>query len=186
MKIPNTTRKKALLIIDVTESFTLDRNKHIIANINKIIDNIDYDLYISSIPYNKDWSLWTTQTWWFHLLKESDKLDISLEQSLINKNHILVNKISKSIFKADINIEKILRENNIEEVHIVGYETNDCVMASAMESFDLWFYTFVIEEACETGSTAVNHSYATSILNYLKLTNNSKFVGYENTEFKIV
>ena len=79
-----------------------------------------------------------------------------------------------------------MMENNIEEIHIVWYETNDCIMASAFESFDLWYYTFVIEEACETRTTANNHIKAIEILNYLKLTNNSKFVWHDKIDFKIL
>lgn len=184
MKIPQTWRKKALIIVDVTQSFTLERNKYIIPEINKIINNIDYDLFVTCIPYNKEWSLWTKQRWWNDLLNSDDKLDASIKESLGNKNHISFRKISKSAFKWDLNLEEELKDNDIKEIHIVWYESNDCVLATSFEAFDLWFYSFVIEEACETWSTEINHKHAISILDYLNLTNNSKFVGYEKTEFK--
>lgn len=53
-------------------------------------------------------------------------------------------------------------------------------MASAFESFDLGYFTFVIEEASETRTTQTNHLKAIDILNYLNLTNNSNFVGKNN------
>ena len=186
MKIPITWRKKALIIVDVTECFILDRNKYIIPKINKIIDNIDYDLFVSCVPYNEQWSLRTEQGWWFDLIGKIDKLDASIEKSLENKNHIQFKKITKSAFKWDLNLEKALKDNDIEEVHIVWFESNDCVMATAFEAFDLWFYSFVIEEACETWSTESNHKHAIPILEYVNLTNNSKFVGYEKTDFKVI
>lgn len=186
MKIPITWRKKALIIVDVTESFINDRNKYIIPNIVKIIENINYDLFISTIPYNEKWSLRVKQGWWFDLIGQDDKLNSTIIKSLEIKNHITLRKITKSAFKWDLNLEKLLSDNNITEVHIVWYESNDCVLATAFEAFDLWFYSFIIEEACETWKTASNHEYAIPILKYLNLTNNSKFVGYEKTEFKVI
>ena len=186
MKIPITWRKKALIIVDVTETFILDRNKYIIPNIVKLINNIDYDLFVTTIPYNKQWSLRTEQVWWNDLLDEKDNLEESIEEALIGKNHITTNKLTKSAFKWDLNLEKVLRDKNIEELHIVWYESNDCILATTFEAFDLWFYSFVIKEACETWTTASNHEHAIAILDYLKLTNNSEFVGYEKTEFKVI
>lgn len=186
MKIPITWRKKALIIVDITESFILDRNKYIIPWINNLINNIDYDLFVTCIPYNKKWSLRTSQIWWNDLLDKKYKLDSSILKALENKNHIQLNKISKSAFKWDLRLVDILKDKDIKEVHIVWYESNDCVLATAFEAFDLWFYTFVIEEACETWTTESNHKHAIAILNYLKLSNNSKFVGFEKTEFKEV
>ena len=179
MKIPMTWRKKALIIVDVTESFINDRNRYIIPNINKLINNVDYDLFISFLPYNEESSLRTEQGWWFDLIGEIDKLDSSIEENLKGKNHIQSKKITKSSFKWDLNLEKTLRDKNIKEVHIVWFESNDCVMATVFEAFDLWFYSFIIEEACETWKTELNHKNAMLILNYINLTNNSKFVGYE-------
>lgn len=83
----------------------------------------------------------------------------------------------------DIDIHQLLQEKAIEEIHIVGTESNDCVMATALESMDLGYFTFVIEEAVETGHTALNQERALGILNYLNITNNSNFVGRENTAF---
>jgi len=184
MKIPQTWRKKALIIVDVTESFTLERNKYIIPNINKLINNIDYDLFVSCLPYNEKWSLRVEQVWWNDLINKVDRLDKTIEKSLKDKNHIQLRKISKSAFKWDLNLGKALRDNDIEEVHIVWYESNDCVLATALESFDLWFYSFVIEEACETWNTKENHKKALDLLKYINLTNNSDFVWNKETKFK--
>ena len=183
MQIPNTWRKKALLIVDIQESFIIDRNKYIIPKIEKIINNLDYDLIISSITYNKKNTQWDKQIWWTEMQDIREDIIPELSEILKNKSHIKVEKLTRSIFKADTDILNILKQNKIEEIHIVWYETNDCVMASCFDSIDLEFYTFVIEEACETRTTASNHSKAIDILNYLNLTNNSQFVWKEKTDF---
>jgi len=184
MKIPITWRRKALIIVDVTETFTLDRNKYIIENINKLIKEVNYDLFVTCVPYNKKWSLWTEQVWWNDLVDKVDVLDKSIKKSLSWKESIKISKITKSAFKWDVKLEKVLKDKDIEEVHIVWYETNDCVLATTLEAFDLGFYSFAIEEACETWKTEINHKNALSILEYINLTNNSKFVWFDNVKFK--
>lgn len=182
MKIPNTKRKKALFIVDVQNWFIIERNKYILWNIINIIKNIEYDLIVYSISYNQEWSLWYNQIWWCENTTDDDILPEILEL-LKSKNTIKVNKLTRSVFKCDEDLKSILKINNIQEIHITWYETNDCVFATAQESFDLWYYTFVLEEAVETRTFQPNHTKAIEILNYLCLTNNSKFVWYEKTNF---
>jgi nicotinamidase-related amidase len=84
-----------------------------------------------------------------------------------------VDKETKSVFKGDKNVASILREKNITEVHIVGLDTNDCVLATAYESFDLGFVTYVIEECCQSSLSEELHKYAIEILRGQNMTNNS-------------
>lgn len=176
MFIPQTGRKKALLIVDVQDGFIIERNKYILPNIIELIQKGNYDVIVYSIQYNDEKSLWYKQIGWCEWVPETDTLE-EIKQALEAKTTYKVNKLTRSIWKADENVQEILKKHDIEEVHLCGYESNDCVFASALESFDLGYYTFVIEEATETRTTAVNHTYAINILNYLNLTNNSKYVG---------
>lgn len=176
MFIPQTTRKKALLIVDVQDGFIIERNKYIIPNIIELIEKGDYDMIVYSIQYNDEKSLWYKQIGWCEAVPEKDTLK-EIQLALRWKKFLKVHKLTRSIWKCDEWLDSILKANEIEEVHLCGYESNDCVFASALESFDLGYYTFVIEEASETRTTAVNHTYAINILNYLNLTNNSKYVG---------
>jgi nicotinamidase-related amidase len=70
-------------------------------------------------------------------------------------------------------LHQYLQDNEIEEVHIVGVDTSDCVLASAHESFDLGYFTFVIEECCQVAHDRTLHEKAVDILRFGKLTNNS-------------
>lgn len=180
MYIPQTGRNKALFIVDVQKEFIINRNKYIIPYIVELIQKGDYDTILYSISYNKEWSLWYKQIGWFENPKETDTIPEILQALQTHKNVYKVMKLSKSIFKCDENIHKILQKHQIEEIHICWYESNDCVFVTAEESFDLWFFTFVIEEATETRTTAINHTYAIALLKYLNLTNNSNYVGKNN------
>lgn len=186
MKIPLTWRKKALIIVDVQDWFIVDRNKYIIPKIEKIIKHIEYDLIVSTLAHNKKDSLWIKQIWWEEYLEENDHREKSIVKAIDSKKHIFIEKASRSAFKWDIFLKTILKEQDIKEVHIVWIESNDCVMATALESIDYWFFTFVIEEATETRTTEINHKYALDILRYLKLTNNSKFVWHDKIKFEII
>lgn len=179
MFIPQTGRKKALFIVDVQTGFIIERNKYIIPNIIKLIEEWNYDLIVYSIQYNDENSLWYKQIWWCEQILETDTIQ-EIKDALIWRKNLKVNKLSRSVFKCDENLKEVLWENKIKEIHICWYESNDCVFATAQESFDLWYFTFVIEEATETRTTQVNHTYAINMLNYLNLTNNSNYLGKNN------
>lgn len=185
MKIPITGRKKALIVVDVQKTFVLDRNKYILSNIRKVIENIYYDIIICTISHNEKKSLWFYQTWWDEWLEKED-VDSRILKSLEGKEYKVARKLSKSAFKWDLDLHQLFQKRNIEEVHIVWFESHDCVYATAQEAFDFWYYVFVIEEATETWSTKANHKKAIDLLNYQNLTNNSDFVWNKNTKFIIL
>lgn len=116
---------------------------------------------------------------WCEPVLETDTIP-EIKKTLEWKNVLKVSKLARSIWKCKEDLKSFLSKNSIEEIHICWYESNDCVMASAFESFDLGYFTFVIEEASETRTTQTNHLKAIDILNYLNLTNNSNFVGKNN------
>jgi len=72
----------------------------------------------------------------------------------------------------DQDVADYLHSLGIEEVHLVGTETNDCVFATAMSAFDLGFRPYVLEECCEALYKG-RHMQGLQLLRYQKLTNNS-------------
>lgn len=172
MKIPNSNRKKALIIVDVQSAFINRRNKYTVNNICKFISSTNYDLYVNAIFHAEKGSIWDKQTDWilpkdkdFHTVEEIDSL-------LKTKKVIHIEKTTKSVFKGNLDLKKILKDYEIQEVHIVGFDTDDCILATAYESFDYGFFTYVIEECC--GSENIrDHKRALGTLNRMNLTNNS-------------
>jgi nicotinamidase-related amidase len=73
-----------------------------------------------------------------------------------------------------------LKEKQIEEIHIVGLDTYDCITATAHEASDLGFYTYIIEECCQATTSQELHERAVANLRQTKLTNNSCI---ENIDF---
>jgi nicotinamidase-related amidase len=179
-------RKKALIIVDVQPIFLNKNNKHILSNIAERINTIPYDLYVNAVFYADKDSIWKKQTGWSVPKKEA-KTESSIKKLLDKKENVInVNKQTKSVFKGHAGFETfryfkvendlcdvkgVLHHNDIEEVHIIGLDTNDCVLATAYEAFDLGFFTYVIEECTQSSEGNEIHGKAIDLLRHVGLTN---------------
>lgn len=161
-----TTRKKALIIVDVQTGFLTDENKWIIPNVQKLLREAKYDLYVEATFHADKDSLWDKQTNWTFPYEPT----IQEIKALLPKNTVEIIKTTKSVFGGDRDVTEILKENNIEEAHIVGLDTNDCVMATAFDAFDAGFFTYVIEECTESSSGSRLRDMALEILRNVDLT----------------
>jgi len=173
MKIPSAPRKKALLIIDVQPAFITKRNKYVIRNIKRLLQDTRYDLYVNALFSAEKGSLWDKQTGWicpkdnqFHTIDE-------IASVLQNKKAVSIEKNTKSIFKGNRDLLKLFKQKRIREVHVIGLDTDDCVLATALESFDLGFFTYVIEECSESSASRSLHQHTIALLRHLNLTNHS-------------
>lgn len=142
--------KKALLIVDVQEGFFNDHNRWIIPNIQRTIREGEYELIIEATFHAEKGSLWDTQVNWTFPLSPT----ITEIKELLPSNALSLIKTTKSAFKGDKDVTAALHAAVIEEVHVVGLDTNDCVFATAQESFDLGFRTYVIEDCTESSEGA--------------------------------
>ncbi len=148
------------------------------------MNSTSYDLYINAVFYTGKNSIWQRQTKW-SLPKKEAKNHILIEEILDKKrkendNVIYILKKSKSVFKGWIinsamlngfTPQEYLYGKDIEEVHIVGLDTNDCVLATAYEAFDLGFFTYVIEECVQSSEGNNIHKKGIDLLRHLGLTN---------------
>lgn len=172
MKLPSTGRKKVLVVIDVQPAFIKSHNKHIIDNIVSLIDKVPYDLYIEAVFHAEKGSLWDKQQDWTSPSGDDTHTVKEIAEALKRHATVKVLKDSRSVFKGNQNIREILKDNDIEELHLVGTETNDCVFATALEAFDLGFPVYVLEECCES-ATKGRHEPAVGLLRHQHMTNNS-------------
>lgn len=162
--------KKALIIVDVQPAFITKRNEYVVENIMSLLRKTPYDLYVESIFHAERGSLWDTQTGWICPKDKNFHTDARILRVLKGKRVVHVEKETKSVFKGSKDLKKFLRDRGIKEVHIVGYDTNDCVLATAYEAFDLGFFTYVIEGCVESSSTKALHKNALTLLRHLSLT----------------
>lgn len=173
MRTPASNRKKALIIIDVQPGFIKPKNKAIIKKIIWLLNNKHYDAYIESVFNAEKNSLWEKQQNWILPKGPDTHTDFEIGKALKKYSSLLITKQTKSVFKGSTNLQTYLSKKNIKEVHIVGLDTNDCILASAYEAFDLGFLTYVIEECCQSSSSENLHKNALALLRHQNMTNHS-------------
>ncbi len=162
--------KRALIIVDVQPAFITPWNKNIVGKIKNLLETKKYDLHITSVFHAEKGSIWYKQQKWVCPKDKNTAILEEIKKELNGKNVIEVIKTTKSVFKGKPNIIPYLKKYNIKEIHIVGYDTNDCIVATAFESFDRGFLTYVLENYCQSSSSNKLHKDALSLLRYQNMT----------------
>lgn len=171
MKLPNTGRKKALIVVDLQPAFIKDHNSHIVSRVKALLGQVDYDAYIEAVFSAEKGSLWDTQQDWICPEGEDTHSVDEIRELLESNNPLRVHKHTRSIFRGNQDVVAFLKEKDIEEVHLVGTETNDCVLATAFDAFDSGFPVYVLEECCES-ATEGRHQMGLDLLRIQGMTNN--------------
>lgn len=170
IKIPRSNHRRALILVDLQNGFLKKQKARLVRNLAKLLKQEKYDLYIEVTFHAKPGSLWEKQIHWTFPYEATAPEVLKLLEGI---NAVKVIKETRSAFKGDKNIAHLLKKNKIQEIHIVGFDTNDCVFATAQEGFDNGFYTYIIEECTGSSGGSLLHRNAIKILRYLGLTNNS-------------
>jgi nicotinamidase-related amidase len=176
MIIPRSGRRTALAVVDVQTAFINATSRSTVLNITRLIESFPYDSYVEAVFSAERGSLWDRQTKWI-LPDGKDVRTISEVAELLRGGRVTrIHKHTKSIFNenGDGDVSRILRSDGIEEIHLVGFDVNDCVLASALDSFDRGFFTYVIEECCGASGGPGLKDHAVAILRHLNMTNNSQ------------
>ena len=148
--------KKALLIVDLQSDFcpggalgVKDGDK-IVPVINNMIDKFDF--VISTQDWHPEDSV-HFEKWPPHCIANThgadfqpdlntEKIDLKLQKGTINKDD------GYSAFEAtNASLVDFLRENRITSLYICGLATDYCVKASALDSLNEGFHTYVITDA---------------------------------------
>lgn len=171
MNIPVTGNKKALLIVDLQPAFIKPHNRHIINNIKALLENVTYDCYAEAVFHAEEDSLWQKQQQWF-CPKNNDTRTVEEIRPLLKQHQPLqILKSTRSAFRGNQDVRAYLLARDVQEVHIVGTETNDCILATAFDAFDSGFLPYVIEECCESG-TEGRHEMGLKLLRIQGMSNN--------------
>jgi nicotinamidase-related amidase len=171
MKLPDTGKRKALIVVDVQPAFINEQNKHIIPHIKRLIEATSYDAYVEAVFSAEKGSLWDLQQDWICPQTEETHTVKEVADVLEAKKPLQVHKHTRSVFKGNQDVTAYLIEHEIEEVHIVGTETNDCILATVFDAFDSGFAPYVLEECCES-ATEGRHQMGLDILRIQGMTNN--------------
>ena len=180
--------KKALIIVDVQDIFLNKKNKHVLVPISDLLESVPYDMYINAVFHAEKSSIWEKQIGW-NVDRSEAKTHASIQKILDKKSNVVnVIKQTKSVFKCELNLKQgqvftecdfyglvgYLRVNGVKEIHIIGLDTNDCVLATAYEAFDLGFYTYVIEECVQSSEGNDLHIKSIDLLRHVGLIKNRR------------
>ena len=172
MHIPKSKNRKALIIVDVQPFFIKKRDSKILENILKLLKQETYDCYANIVFFSEGNPEWEEQEHW----KCPEEYAVTVPEvmeAIRDKKVLHIKKSTKSAFKGEPKLEPWLKENKIHEVHIIGFDTNDCVFVTANEAFDLGFKSYVIEEATGSSEGEKYRREAIDILRELNMTNHS-------------
>ncbi len=171
--IPNPKKKRALVVVDVQKGFTTEENAYVIPAIKKIITEGDYALFVEATFYAEKGSVWERQMDWTFPY-ESTLPEIS--ELFPKEKTIGIKKGTRSVFDTAPELIKRMKDEGIEEVHVVGFDANDCVLGTAHQCFDLGFMTYVIEEGIGSSNGEDLKQAAIKILREVEMTNHSELI----------
>lgn len=178
IKIPHTARRKALLLIDVQPGTLSAGVMPLVEQICSFVDATEYDGYVQ-VSYHAGENSMLARQGHFTISKEkAGGVAPDLKKRVAEKSRpvLEVEKDVRSCFKGFHKnaLQNFLEERSIAEVHLVGYDINDCVLASAYDAIDQGYFTYVIEELCHhwDGLEELKEA-AIKILRRQSMTNNS-------------
>jgi nicotinamidase-related amidase len=172
MNIPYTNLKRALIVVDLQPAFIKPHNVHIVSKIQALIKAVPYDAYVEAVFHAEHGSLWDTQQGFTVPRDEEMRTVDEVFEELKPHSPLQVVKQTRSVFKGDQNVAAYLRDFAIEEIHLVGTETHDCVLATAYDAFAEGFPVYALEECCESG-TVGRHEAGLKLLRWQSMTNNA-------------
>jgi nicotinamidase-related amidase len=153
IKIPASGRRRALLTIDAQTNTLRAATAHdVLKRIASVIGSIGYDVFVTATYSAPESSMFYRQSRWALSAEDAGPTDCSIERAIAatRKTQIAVAKTVRSVFRSERagEVQDVLEARSIEEIHLVGFDINDCVLATAYEALDRGYFTYVIEECC--------------------------------------
>lgn len=141
----NSTKNKALLIVDVQKGFVKENTKHIPHLVERLQYNYDY--VIATRFINLPDSAYRRLIKWNDFSPDSDEIELAFQPKpgilIIDKfNYTCINDSFLSM----------LKENDIGSIDICGMDTDICVTKCAVDLFEHNITPFVLKDYCATNA----------------------------------
>lgn len=153
---------KALVVIDVQKYF-MDKNTikipdKITSYIKKNRDKFDQIVFFKFIN-NENTPFYRFYDW-------KDMMDppgTDLCPEIEDIKHKPFTKSTRSCLR-NKDFHEFLRKNKIEELYLCGFNTEECVLATAHDAFDCGFKVFIIKDLCSSHYGKEAHENAMRII----------------------
>ncbi len=154
--------KKALIVIDVQKYFIDENTKEIPLKIAEYIKNerdmFDFVIFQKFVN-NENTPFYKLFNW--KDMMGSPETDFCDEIEEIN--HKLFERSTRSCLRND-EFKRFLEENEVNEVFLCGFNTDECVISTAFDACDLGYRINVIERLCATYNGKEYHEAAIKLL----------------------
>ena len=133
--------KKLLLVIDVQNDFINDHTKNTLIKIKELVNSNNYDLVAFTRFINDEDSIWYKKlNYKGCMTKEQQKIVIDTENNKI---------FDKKIYTAvNDELKDYIRENDISEIYLCGFDTDACVQKTAIDLFEQNYEVYVLKDYC--------------------------------------
>ena len=158
---------KLLLIIDVQQDFINENTKEYVDKIESLIKIQKFNYIAFTKFINSEESTWYKE-FNYHgcLTEEGQKIVINTENYKV---------FEKKIYSALTNeFKEYLNRNNITEVYLCGFDTDACILKTALDLFENNSKVFVLKDYCMSSAGENVHDYAIDSLK--RLIGNDKII----------
>lgn len=158
---------KLLLVIDVQRDFVNEYTKEFIEKIKRLTESNRFE-YIAFTKFIND-----EQSSWYKELNYKGCLTKEEQEIILDtKNHKVFEKKIYSSSSEDL--KSYLKTNKIEEVYLCGFNTDACILKTALDLFENNIKVYVLKDYCMTTAGKIVHNNALDILK--RLIGNNKII----------
>ena len=153
--------KKALIVVDVQKYFLIDKTKSIVKNIQRYLANNSRNyssIYFTIFKNDTTSPLWQISKWKDCTASPDIEVCDEIKEFTNNENLFYKNYLSAAKVPQ---IREGLERNNISEVHLCGFDTDCCVLATAYDLFDQKIKPVILENL--TWSTSKENLHKSAI-----------------------
>jgi nicotinamidase-related amidase len=166
---------KAVIIIDmlndfVTGKLAVDRAKHIIPNLKRLIEaarksNVPV-IYSNDAHYPQDWEV--TQKWGEHAMKGTKGAEVIPELTPAKKDYVIEKRTYSSFYETDLDqlLRRLYKGEGVKTVVLGGMHTHICIRHMAADAFFRGYKIIVAKDGVEA-FTQKDHEQGLKYLAYV-------------------
>lgn len=143
--------KKLLLVIDAQKSFINEITEPYVKKIQELVNSNKYE----KVAFTKFIS--SKDSIWYKKLKYKGCITEDNQAIMIDTKNNEV--FEKTIYSAVNNeLVKYIKENDVEQIYLCGFDTDACVLKTALDLFENNYEVYVLKEYCMSGAGQKIHN----------------------------
>lgn len=155
--------EKCLLMIDMQKGFISERTNHVVERVRQLVEQDIFSCMLATKFINIDNSPYRDFLHWDRFSKDSD------ETKLLSFIEEKSNRVYEKYVYTAVNPSLLtyLRERNIQEVYLLGINTDCCVLKTAVDLFEVGIRPVVLAYYCASNGGMESQDAAIRVLQRL-------------------